>query len=144
PHSTFSPEGVIAAPHVTSVAHALAVGVSRPPPMWWFAQRSFAPQLDEAGYAVVDGSARKRANSTAPFALRKPAPWLSASKPSWRVDVYSRIALTAFGMSAGFAWTINATVPLTTGAAALVPLMLKYGKYEVDTVPASRYGAYVE
>src|SRR5881394_1763362 len=82
PHSTFSPEGVIAAPHVTSVAHALAVGVSRPPPMWWFAQRSFAPQLDEAGYAVVDGSARKRANSTAPFALRKPAPWLSASKPS--------------------------------------------------------------
>ena len=54
--------------------------------------------------------------------------------------MYSRIALTAFGVSAGLAWIISATVPLTTGAAALVPLRLKYGKYDVATVPPSKYG----
>ena len=41
--------------------------------------------------------------------------------------VYCRIAFTAFGVRAGFAWSINAIVPLTTGADMLVPLRLMYG-----------------
>jgi hypothetical protein len=35
--------------------------------------------------------------------------------------VYCRIAFTRFGVSDGFASSISATVPLTTGAAMLVP-----------------------
>jgi hypothetical protein len=54
--------------------------------------------------------------------------------------VYCRIAFTALGVSEGFAWSISAIVPVTTGAAMLVPLKLRYGRYEVDTVPFSRYG----
>ena len=52
------------------------------------------------------------------------------------------MALTALGLNAGFAWTINATVPATTGAAMLVPFRLRYGKYEVSTVPLRRYAEY--
>ena len=32
-----------------------------------------------------------------------------------------------FGVSDGFACSISATVPLTTGAAMLVPVRLRYG-----------------
>ena len=39
--------------------------------------------------------------------------------------VYCRMALTAFGVSAGFACSINATVPLTAGAAMLVPVSVR-------------------
>ena len=41
--------------------------------------------------------------------------------------MYCRIALIRFGVSFGFAWSISATVPLTTGAAMLVPLSTMYG-----------------
>ena len=51
-----------------------------------------------------------------------------------------RIAFTSFGVRSGFACSINATVPATTGVAMLVPLRLKYGRYDVETVPGSRYG----
>jgi len=53
--------------------------------------------------------------------------------------VYCRIAFTAFGVSDGFAWSIRATVPVTTGDAMLVPERLKYGGYDVGTVPPRRY-----
>ena len=42
------------------------------------------------------------------------------------------MAFTAFGVSCGFAWSISATVPVTTGAATLVPLRLMYGLYQSD------------
>src|SRR5918911_1824041 len=53
------------------------------------------------------------------------------------------MAFTAFGVSLGFACSISATVPDTTGAAMLVPLRLRYGSDAVDTVPATRYAAFV-
>ena len=37
------------------------------------------------------------------------------------------IALTRFGVRFGFACSISATVPATTGAAMLVPVRLRYG-----------------
>jgi hypothetical protein len=52
--------------------------------------------------------------------------------------VYCRIAFTAFGVSNGFACIMSATAPATTGAAMLVPLKLKYGRYDVGTVPFNR------
>jgi hypothetical protein len=39
---------------------------------------------------------------------------------------------------------MSATVPVTTGAAMLDPLRLKYGRYVVGTVPASKYAPLVE
>src|SRR3982751_5679723 len=88
------------------------------------------------GYARDAGAARYAASSTAPRAFRKPAPCVNASYPGYGCAVYCRMALTALGVSAGFAWSINATVAATTGADMLVPLRLRYGKYEVGTVPA--------
>ena len=41
--------------------------------------------------------------------------------------MYCRIAFTRFGVSAGLACSISATVPLTTGAAMLVPDSVRYG-----------------
>jgi hypothetical protein len=37
------------------------------------------------------------------------------------------IAFTMFGVSDGFACSISATVPATTGEAMLVPVRLRYG-----------------
>ena len=51
--------------------------------------------------------------------------------------MYCRIALTALGVSAGLACNIRATTPLTTGAAMLVPLSVRYG-YAPPLVPATR------
>ncbi len=45
---------------------------------------------------------------------------------------------TTAGVSTGLAWTINATVADTTGAAMLVPLRLKYGGELVATEPQIR------
>src|SRR6266516_4094767 len=49
------------------------------------------------------------------------------------------MAFTRLGVSVGLACSINATVPVTTGAAMLVPLRLRYGRYGVGTVPLRRY-----
>src|SRR5579872_75638 len=87
----------------------------------------------------VDGSANARANSTAPWALRNPAPSVSGSHCGYACAVNCRIALMAFGDRPGFACNINATVPLITGADMLVPLRLKYGRKGVTTVPVSKY-----
>ena len=73
------------------------------------------------------GAAKNLARRTAPFAFRKPAPWESTFSASCDSAVYCRIAFTAFGVSFGFASSINATVPATTGVAMLVPLRLRYG-----------------
>ena len=49
----------------------------------------------------------------------------------------------AFGVSVGFACSISATVPATTGAAMLVPLRLRYGLYGVEMRPSRSEVAFV-
>src|SRR3954466_7680033 len=73
-----------------------------------------------------------------------PAPCVRGPQPGTTCVVYCRIALTALRVSDGFACSINATVPLTTGVAMLVPLRLRYGRKDVETVPVRRNGASVE
>ena len=51
--------------------------------------------------------------------------------------MYCRIAFTAFGVRLGFASSISATTPATTGDAMLVPVRLRYGCDAVATDPAS-------
>ena len=53
------------------------------------------------------------------------------------VAVYCRTAFTALGVSPGLACSIRATTPLTTGAAMLVPLSVRYG-IRAAVVPATR------
>ena len=55
------------------------------------------------------------------------------------------IALTMFGVSFGFAWSISATVPETIGEAMLVPVRLRYGFLPSSdhSDPLSRYCALV-
>jgi len=84
--------------------------------------------------AVLKASAR----STAPRALRKPAPCARYELPLYVSAVYCRIALTAFGVSDGLACSISATVPATTGAAWLVPVKLRYGCGGAVDTPGSR------
>ena len=43
-----------------------------------------------------------------------------------------------FGVSDGFACSISATVPATTGEAMLVPVRLRYGLAPEGSVPFSR------
>ena len=50
------------------------------------------------------------------------------------------MALTRFGVSKGFACSISATVPLTTGAAMLVPDSVRYGLYVVADRPVEQSG----
>ena len=56
--------------------------------------------------------------------------------------MYCRIAFTAFGVSDGFACSIKAIVPLTAGAAMLVPVRLRYGSDGVGTVPGFDFRKY--
>ena len=51
----------------------------------------------------------------------------SAGRSRTSCAVYWMIAFTRFGVSFGFACSISATVPATTGAAMLVPVRLRYG-----------------
>src|SRR6516165_3712180 len=69
------------------------------------------------------------------MALRKPAPSVNESYPGYDCAVYCRMALMAFGVRVGFACSIAAMVPLTTGAAMLVPLRLRYGNAGAATDP---------
>ena|SRR5437773_7033176 len=78
------------------------------------------------------------ASSTAPRAFRNPAPSVSALYSVLVSAVYSRTALTRFGVSVGFACSIRAMVPVTTGAAMLVPLNDRYGSVAVGNVPHRR------
>ena len=82
---------------------------------------------DEFEKAVSLEERKDAASRTAPLAFSSPAPCARGVSPASSCAVYCRMALTAFGVSEGFAWSISATVPLTTGAAMLVPLMLRYG-----------------
>ncbi len=75
---------------------------------------------------------RARARRTARGAPRRarsgsPRPAQRVRSPGYACAVYCRIAFTRFGVSVGFACSISATVPVTTGAAMLVPLRLRYG-----------------
>ena len=62
-----------------------------------------------------------------PCAFRKPAPCASTFSPRATRRCTAGCAFTALGVSVGFASSINATVPATTGVAMLVPLRLRYG-----------------
>jgi hypothetical protein len=79
PHSTVCPDAVFHAPHATVVDHALASVASRPPEYRRVPQISCPLQSADAGYVLVDGAAKKRASSTAPFEFRKPAPSVNRS-----------------------------------------------------------------
>ena len=84
------------------------------------------------------GAPKKVAIRTAPSAFRRPAPCARNDASSRASSVYCKMALTAFGVRFGSASSINATVPVTTGAAMLVPVRLRYGMYAVIAVPSSR------
>jgi hypothetical protein len=60
-----------------------------------------------------------------------------------RSAVNCSTAFTWFGVSAGFAWSMRAIVPVTTGDAMLVPLSERYGSVAVATVPQSRISGFV-
>src|SRR6185436_595413 len=94
------------------------------------------------GWRLAPG-ASDRASATAPRAFRNPAPCDSPSTSSCASAVYCRIAFTRFGVRAGFACSISAMVPLTTGDAMLVPLSDRYGSVAVLTVPHRRIAGLV-
>ena len=62
------------------------------------------------------------ARRTAPSTFNKPAPCCSRFAPASGCAEYCSIALISGGVRPGFACSINATVPDTTGAAIDVPL----------------------
>src|SRR5262245_27201830 len=116
------PSRVVLLPHVAPELQAFAAAVSHPP------VTSRLPQIIrplQSGENRGMPAAMSRARSTAPFAFRNPAPSVSGSWRGYTCAVNCRIAFTAVGVSDGFACSISATVPLTTGAAKLVPLRLK-------------------
>src|SRR6476619_1894352 len=97
-----------------------------------------SPAIVEVGdtgpssHHVPDGAsgAMFAASRTAPSPFRPPAPCDSGSAFRSGSAVYSRIALMAFGGSGAscdwrFASIINATTPVVTAAAMLVPLRRK-------------------
>src|SRR5580704_17470096 len=53
------------------------------------------------------------------------------------------MALMRFGVRFGFAWSISATVPVTTGVAMLVPVRLRYGMKPSEGVSGKRNAASV-
>src|SRR6266850_6671668 len=79
PHATLSPAVVVDDPHVTSVGHAFASVLRRPPANRWLPQMTCAPHPAVDGYGTVVGAAKNRARSTAPFAFRNPAPSVNRS-----------------------------------------------------------------
>ena len=71
------------------------------------------------------GAAKNLARRTAPLRVQE-AGALESTFSAWCDSaVNCRIAFTAFGVSFGFASSINATVPATTGVAMIVPLRLR-------------------
>ena len=102
--------------------------------MIWRLQRTGSPE--SSGTSVAPANAR--ASSTAPRALRNPAPWVRWLYPARASAVYSRMALTAFGVRAALASSISAMAPVTTGAAMLVPVRLRYGSLPVCAEPQRR------
>src|SRR5262245_818792 len=57
----------------------------------------------------------RRVTRTAPSTFSWPAPCWSMLRPAIGCAVYIRIALTRFGVSFGFVWSMRATAPDTTG-----------------------------
>ena len=141
PQTMLSPSAalVFAPPHSTPRRQALAAGSMRPPVSMWVPQSRCLLQVDGIGTtpAVPAGRPASDASAAACDTFRKPAPCRSALIPGLDVAVYSRMALMRFGVSAGFASSMSATVPLTNGAAMLVPVRLSYGGNGVasGTVP---------
>src|SRR3984893_9997348 len=87
------------------------------------------------------------ASATAPAALIWPAPSVRKSALEVGIAVYSTIALTLLGVSGGsptgaeLASRTNATTPLVTAAAMLVPLNSRNALLSRPTRPASRLGS---
>src|SRR5437867_13253646 len=73
---------------------------------------------------------------TAPSALTSPAPCSKTEKFGRVWAVYIRIPLISEGVSAGFACSIRATMPVTTGAAIDVPFRYMYA---LLVEPSSRW-----
>src|SRR6266540_377507 len=125
PHTTLSPWSS-AAPQVTLSFHAFDLGSIAPWLTRWLPQMIFLLQYASAGYGKPLVATRKYCvRSTAPLVFRNPAPSVSALYPGYTCAVYCRIAFTRFGVSVGFACSINATLPATTGADMLVPVRLR-------------------
>src|SRR6266540_1855515 len=125
PHTTLSPWSS-AAPQVTLSFHAFDFGSIAPWLTRWLPQMIFLLQYASAGYGKPLVATRKYCvRSTAPLVFRNPAPSVSALYPGYTCAVYCRIAFTRFGVSVGFACSINATLPATTGADMLVPVRLR-------------------
>src|SRR5207302_1129722 len=112
PHTTVSPSDV---PH-TTVSPSLVLHADPSPP---------APPARTKNQFGIVPPIQVSARSTAAFASRKPAPCVIESKRGFIREVLSNIALTSPGVNDVFACSINATVPVTTGAAMLVPLWLR-------------------
>ena len=74
PHVTSSSPASVAAPHATLVAHALAVAIRSPPCTWWLPQMICRLHSGGDGARAAGTVLKARARSTAPRALRKPAP----------------------------------------------------------------------
>ena len=77
PHAIGCPDADFAAPQTVPDCHALASAASRLPFTRWLPQNSRLLHVASAGYATVDGAARKFASSTAPCAFRNPTPSVS-------------------------------------------------------------------
>src|SRR5688572_22745207 len=123
PHTTAPPSSAVRAPQRTPSCQALAAVFRTPPLTRRLPQMIWRLQGVGSFAAVAKEFASDWASCTAPRAFRNPAPcvrWLYGLRPS---AVYWRIALMRFGVSDGFAWSINAIVPLTTGDAMLDPVI---------------------
>src|SRR5262245_4531226 len=146
PSAMAAPSGPFALPHITSVRHAFADVTIRPPLTRRLPQITWP--LHGVGSPGALGSRSEpgvsdRASWTAPRAFRNPAPCVRPSYSSCDSAVNCRIAFTRFGVSEGFACSMSAIVPLTTGDAMLVPLSERYGSDAVVTVPQRRISGLV-
>ena len=136
PHTMLSPD-TMRSPQTMLFAH----GQDTPP------ITVYAPSGCETIAADDSGSAGLTAVAswTAPGRLTLPAPWVNASTFSIGIAVNCSIALMAFGVrgvdgqATSWASIMDATTPLTTPAAMLVPLSLSSASPEYGGSCSSGY-----
>src|SRR4030095_8755454 len=84
-----------------------------------------APVSRSSPVSRPDKSLRTRpASRTAPSRFNRPAPCSKLLTPASGCAVYSRSALTRFGLRFGFRWINRAAAPATVGLDIDVPLIL--------------------
>src|SRR5215831_9655534 len=81
-----------------------------------------------------------RANRTAPSIFTSPAPCSSMLKLASGWAVYIRMAFTMLGVRFGFAWSIKAAAPATTGVDIEVPLRYIWSRVSAPLTDASSCG----